>query len=90
MNYRLRHYLCHVRRLFVTFGNGDVGVLNSLRGMSTNEIVALAKALGAQEAVYMDTGMYNDGVITFPSGARERLGSRQAEQPTNFLGLRVD
>ena len=78
------------RRMFVTFDNGAMGVINSLKNMPTNRLAGIAVAAGAREAVYMDTGMYDDARLRAADGSRTVVGHADSARSTNrlFLGTR--
>lgn len=71
------------RRFLVTFPDGRFGILNSTENMSTREMMAIAVALKAERAVYMDTGMYDMATYYEPNGKTHILGHIDTNKSTN-------
>ena len=73
------------RRFLLTFKDGSVGVINSSKDMSTSDLIAISLAAGAEQAVYMDTGMYDYATYYDPNGKELALGHQDTKDSTNRI-----
>ncbi|MFA6528724.1 MAG: peptidoglycan recognition family protein [Candidatus Gracilibacteria bacterium] len=76
------------RRMLIQFNDGRFGILNSSRGVATNEMIDLAYSLpDVKYAVYMDTGRYNSSYY-YESGGVHQLGDlKENELVSNIISF---
>jgi hypothetical protein len=57
--------------------------------MSTKKLMMIAEKLGAERAVYMDTGMYDMATYYEPNGNKNILGHLDTDKSTNRVVFRI-